>query len=94
MKQEAKNKAIKRNTFISDHKLEDIIAISEKIKENHLQGKLLHENSRIEVEKAIAYGAGTIIIPYFKEVEDSPQFFILIKGRAKIIALVETIQSF
>jgi len=91
-----KSRQSKRNTFISDHKLEDIIAISEKIGKEKTICRVnpLHENSRIEVEKAIAYGAGTIIIPYFKEVEDLHNFLFLIKGRAKIIALVETIQSF
>jgi len=86
----------KRNTFISDHKLEDIIPISRKIGKDKVICRVnsLYDDSKLEIEKAIEYGAGTIMVPYFKELYEINNFLSFIKGRVKVIALVETIQSF
>ena len=53
-----------------------------------------YADSHLEIEKAIKYGAGSIIVPYFKDITSLNKILALIDGRVKTIALVETIQSF
>jgi citrate lyase beta subunit len=53
----------------------------------------LHEGTRAEIETALSIGAGVIMLPYFSTSEQVETFVDLVGGRARTIALVETVAS-
>lgn len=47
-------------------------------------------SSQEEIENVIAAGADIVMLPYFKTVEEVKQFISIVKGRAKVLLLLET----
>tara|TARA_A100001388_G_C28774050_1_gene505926 strand:- start:3175 stop:3924 length:750 start_codon:yes stop_codon:yes gene_type:complete len=86
----------KRDTLISKHQIEDIAKISERIGIENTICRInpFHEKTYSEIKQSIKLGAGSIIFPYFKEIDEIKFFIDNVNGKAKTIALVETMQSF
>lgn len=76
----------------SNHSLEDIKKISPKLKNSKLLVRVnpIFDGSEYEINKAIEYGADTIMLPMFKTTQEVKKFFEIIAGRCSTILLLET----
>lgn len=83
------------DTHIGNHKLEDIIEIKKHIKKSKILTRInpIYENSKDEVEKAIAYGTDIIMLPMFKNTYEVEKFIYIVNGRVKTCLLLETSQA-
>lgn len=81
------------DTVISRHTLEDVKSISRVIPKERLLVRInpIHKNSAEEIDAVISHGAGTLMLPMFKEAEEVRIFSELVKGRARCCLLVETV---
>lgn len=79
-------------TFISDHRPEDVPRVRRVVARVGLIVRVnpLHAGSAAEIDQAIAGGAGHLMLPMFRRVEELTQFLDLVAGRAGTIALLET----
>lgn len=77
---------------LSDHRLEDLIALRPVIQNAGLFVRLnpMHDLTAVEVEAVIEAGADIIMLPYFREEDEATRFLDLIGGRARAVLLVET----
>lgn len=80
------------NTFISDHKLEDIPIVKSKIKKSKLLVRInpIHDETKEEIEKILRSNPDYIMLPMFKTKEEVKKFVSIVNGRAKTILLLET----
>ncbi|SIN98319.1 aldolase/citrate lyase family protein [Halodesulfovibrio marinisediminis] len=80
------------DTVISKHSFEDINSIKKVLSKAELMVRLnpLHADSKNEVEKAIEAGCDIIMLPMFRTAQEVATFGGFIRGRAKLIPLVET----
>lgn len=86
------------DTVKNRHTLEDVRKISKAIETAELLVRVnpIHEaskgcmSSREEIEKAIAYGADIIMLPYFKTRKEVAECIAYVDGKAKVIPLLET----
>jgi hypothetical protein len=81
-----------RNTFISTHDMTDVGRVREAAPRSTLLVRLnpLHDRSGEEVEQALAQGADQLMLPMFIHAAELARFRELVKGRAKVVPLVET----
>lgn len=81
------------NSFISQHRIEDVKEISKVVSKKNLMVRInpLNENSSDEIERVLEAGAGRIMLPMFRTREEITQFLELVRGRAEALLLVETI---
>lgn len=84
-----------RGLFLSDHDWTDVAALRRSLPSGMLFVRLdpLHERSRDQVERALAYGADGLMLPYFHDSATVFRFVELVKGRAIITPLVETAEA-
>jgi len=77
---------------ISDHNLADLKTLSSVVRGAALFARLnpLHEESKKEVESALAFGATALMLPFFATAKEVDRFVGLVGGRAKILLLLET----
>lgn len=80
------------NTVQSDHTLADIRAVRPAVKNAELMVRVnpIYDWSREEIEAALAAGADTLMLPYFRTAQQAEQFLSMVGGRARTILLVET----
>ena len=80
------------NTVQSDHTLADIRAVRPAVKQAELMVRVnpIYDWSREEIEAALATGADTLMLPYFRNARQAAQFLSMVNGRARTILLVET----
>ena len=80
------------NTVQSDHTLADIRAVRPAVKQAELMVRVnpIYDWSREEIEAALAAGADTLMLPYFRNARQAAQFLSMVNGRARTILLVET----
>lgn len=80
------------NTVQSDHTLADIRAVRPAVKKAELMVRLnpIYDWSKEEIDAALAAGADTLMLPYFRTVREAEQFLTMVNGRARTILLVET----
>lgn len=83
------------DTFISKHDFSDISPVKGSLKHAELLVRLnpYHENSKMEVDKAIQLGADIVMLPMIQNIEHVIRFGSYIGGRAKFIPLIETCYS-
>lgn len=81
-----------RDTFISSHRMSDVIEMKKSLSEAELLVRLnpLYEGSKQEVEQAIINGADILMLPMFRSAREVSVFSKYIDGRVKFIPLVET----
>jgi hypothetical protein len=83
------------DTVISDHSIEDIKEIKPHLKNSKLLVRInpLNENSKLEIDTCINYGADILMLPMFKTKKEVETFLSYVNGRAKICLLLETAQA-
>ncbi|MGH7307117.1 MAG: aldolase/citrate lyase family protein [Candidatus Rokuibacteriota bacterium] len=77
---------------ISDHSLDDLPAVAAHVTRAELFIRVnpIHDGSRAEIDRAIALGAGAVMLPYFTTADEAASFVGMIDGRASPVLLVET----
>ena len=83
------------DTVISNHCIEDIQKVRKELKNTKLLVRVnpLDNESSLEIEQVIKYGADIIMLPMFKTAYEVRKFIELIKGRAEVCLLLETSQA-
>ncbi len=81
-----------RNTFISEHQLEDVARIKDVLRRSQLMVRVnpLHSQSADEVNAVLARGADLLMLPMFTTAGELRAFSTLVAGRAPIVPLLET----
>jgi len=81
-----------RNTFLSQHVLEDVGRVKAVLRQSPLMVRLnpLHADSAAEVNAALALGADRLMLPMFRRADELAAFTRLVAGRAPVTALLET----
>lgn len=84
-----------RNTFISEHQLEDVARIREVLVRSALMVRVnpLHEGTPQEVDAVLARGADCLMLPMFHSPEEVLAFARIVAGRVPVVALLETAQA-
>lgn len=84
-----------RDTFISDHAIEDVGRLRSVIRSSRLMVRVnpLHAGTFEEVEVAISQGADLLMLPMFQDRETLAEFARIVDGRRPIVPLVETAQA-
>lgn len=90
-----KERQASRNTFISQHKKEDISSVRRVLTRCSLIVRInpWHDGSEAEIEYAIENGADIIMLPMIKDMADVHNFIDSVAGRAEPLPLIETIYS-
>lgn len=83
------------DTVISNHCIEDIQKVRKELKNTKLLVRVnpLDNESSLEIEQVIKYGADIIMLPMFKTAYEVRKFIELIKGRVEVCLLLETSQA-
>lgn len=81
-----------RNTVKSDNKLDGIPAIRTVLDKAELLVRTnpIHAYTKMEVNKAIEYGADVLMLPMVIDQHDVEQYVNLVAGRAKVCIMIET----
>lgn len=76
----------------SDHCLDDLAVVTANVRRAEIFARLnpLHAGSREEVNRALALGAGVLMLPYFEDPRQAAAFLDVVDGRARVVLLVET----
>lgn len=84
-----------KDTWISKHELSDIRPVADVLTLSDLMVRInpLFEESKSEVDTAIASGADLIMLPMFKTIEEIDAMADLIGGRCGFVPLVETAEA-
>lgn len=84
-----------RNTFISEHQLDDVARIRAVLARSALMVRVnpLHEDSPREVDAVLERGADSLMLPMFRSGDELGTFARIVAGRATIVALLETPQA-
>lgn len=79
----------------SSQQAEDITRIRQAAPNAELLVRLnpLHDGTAGEVEDAVARGADCLMLPMFRRADELARFQDLVRGRAQVVALFETIES-
>lgn len=81
-----------RNTFISEHQLDDVARVRNAVKRSRLMVRVnpLNPQSADEVDAVLARGADLLMLPMFTTGDELRAFSSLVAGRAPIVPLLET----
>jgi len=81
-----------RNTFISEHRLEDVGRIRAVLRETRLMVRInpLHADTPQELDAVLAYGPDGVMLPMFSSAAEVAHICALLRGRAPLVALLET----
>lgn len=83
------------NTVISRHTMEDVSAVREVLNTSELLVRVdpIHDNSKQQIDEAIARGADIVMLPMFTTADEVKRFVEFVGGRAKTMPLLETPQA-
>ncbi|MDB2512464.1 aldolase/citrate lyase family protein [Luminiphilus sp.] len=83
------------NTLMSEHSIFDVHAVREVVESAELVVRVnpLHDESTREIDDVIAAGADIIMLPMIQSYEDVIEIGSIIRGRAKLLPLIETCAS-
>lgn len=83
------------DTVISDHSIDDVVAIRAVIPDGCLMVRInpVNANTADEIEGVIAAGADVVMLPMFKTPDEVRLATKLIAGRASLCLLVETVDA-
>lgn len=81
-----------RNAVLSHNSIEDIPSIKKVMSTSELLVRTnpIHAYSKMEVEKAIEYGADVLMLPMVMDQHDAETYVKLVDGRAKVCIMIET----
>jgi len=81
-----------RNTFISEHQLDDVARIKDVLRRAPLMVRVnpLNPQSADEVDAVLARGADLLMLPMFTTADELRAFSALVAGRAPVVPLLET----
>lgn len=84
-----------RNTFISEHQLEDVARVRAVLQRSPLMVRVnpLHEGTAAEVDAVLARGADRLMLPMFHTAAEVRAFAGMVAGRAPVVALLETARA-
>jgi 2-keto-3-deoxy-L-rhamnonate aldolase RhmA len=80
------------DTVISNHSLEDLKNLNEKINFAKIITRInpLNEDSEAEINEVLEIGTDIIMLPMFKTADEVKKFIKFVSGRAKVSILLET----
>jgi hypothetical protein len=80
------------DTRLSNHEWTDLAAIAPVLRTARAFARLnpLNDGSAGEVETALSCGAQSLMLPFFRTVEEVARFVGLVRGRAEVMILIET----
>lgn len=80
-----------RNSFISAHTMQDVSRMAASIRKSRLMVRLnpVYEGTPVEVDEAIACGAGMLMLPMFTVARELAAFCQQVAGRVPVVALLE-----
>ena len=81
-----------RNAVLSHNSIENIPSIRRVLSTSELlvRSNPIHAYSKMEVEKAIEYGADVLMLPMVMDQHDVETYVNFVKGRAKVCIMIET----
>lgn len=81
-----------RNTVKSMNSIDDIPAVRKVLDKSELLVRTnpIHAYTKMEVDKAIEYGADILMLPMVMDQHDVEQFVSYVNGRAKVCIMIET----
>lgn len=81
-----------RNTFISTHRVEDIGRVKAVLRNSRLMVRVnpLNPGTPRELEEVLAQQPDMVMLPMFERPEQLAAFCTLVRGRAPVVALLET----
>ena len=81
-----------RNTVKSDNKLDGIPALRKVLTKSQLLVRTnpIHSYTKMEVDKAIEYGADILMLPMVMDQHDAEQYVSYVNGRARVCIMIET----
>lgn len=81
-----------RNTVKSMNSIDDIPAVRKVLDNTELLVRTnpIHAYTKMEVDKAIEYGADVLMLPMVMDQHDVEQFVSYVNGRAKVCIMIET----
>ena len=84
-----------RDTVKSKHSISDIKVIKPLLTTSSMMVRVnpLNPNSEDEINRVIEAGADYVMLPMYRTKEDVERFISLVKGRAKTMLLLETIEA-
>lgn len=84
------------DTRLSRHDWSDLATIARALKRAKPFARLnpVHDGTEEEIETALSCGAQVLMLPFFRACEEVERFVALVRGRAEVMALVETASSF
>lgn len=77
---------------ISSHRLTDLTVIASIVRTARVFARLnpLFRGTRDEIERALDFGAESLMLPQFERAEQAARFVELVDGRAEVVLLLET----
>jgi hypothetical protein len=84
------------DTVISGHTIDDVKIIRKAVPQTELLVRTnpLSKSTRDEVERVLDAGADLLMLPMFRYAEELEEYCEIVRGRAKVIPLVETVTAF
>lgn len=81
-----------RDTLISNHTLEDVKLIRKVLTSSKLLVRInpIWKNTKEEIDRAISFGADSLMLPMFRSKGEVEEFLSLVNGRAECQLLLET----
>lgn len=81
-----------RNTVKSNNSIDDIPAVRAVLNKSELLVRTnpIHAYSKVEIDKAIEYGADVLMLPMVMDQHDVEQYVDMVAGRAKVCIMIET----
>ena len=81
-----------RDTFISQHRLDDVARVREAARRNRLMVRVnpLHEGTAQEVDQVLAQGPDLLMLPMFRGAAEVERFAAIVAERVPFTALLET----
>lgn len=84
-----------RDTLISNHTLEDVKLIRKVLTSSKLLVRInpIWKNTKEEIDRAVSFGADSLMLPMFRSKGEVEEFLSLVNGRAECQLLLETSTS-
>jgi 2-keto-3-deoxy-L-rhamnonate aldolase RhmA len=81
-----------RDTLISNHTLEDVKLIRKVLTSSKLLVRInpIWRNTKEEIDRAVSFGADSVMLPMFRSKGEVEEFLSLVNGRAECQLLLET----
>jgi 2-keto-3-deoxy-L-rhamnonate aldolase RhmA len=81
-----------RDTLISNHTLEDVKLIRKVLTRSKLLVRInpIWKNTKEEIDRAVSFGADSLMLPMFRSKGEVEEFLSLVNGRAECQLLLET----